>query len=270
MKRVIFALGGGYGGEHRDAYFMEKPPGGQKLWPVDTDPVDRLIAAASPKKNPKILLLSTPTEDGNKDVDLMYEAFVKRFGNHGCRPSILKLIQARPAPSEIEEAIGSADIIYVSGGNTFRAMKRWRSLGVDRLLFKAYQSGTPMSGLSAGSICWFAYGCSNSFYTDKPFRVRGLGWIEALMCPHYDSEPFRQEPFRRMLKRTPRLAGIALGEYAALEIVNEDKFRVHTYGPGSQVHIVRYQPGSPAGDYVYDRIEPSTKYQKLQPWLDPA
>lgn len=266
MKRVIFALGGGYGGEHRNVYRLQKPAGGQEYWPVDTEPVDRLIAAASPKKNPRILLLSTPSEDGNKDVDLMYRAFADRFVGHGCRPAILKLIQARLSGSEIEAAIGSADIIYVSGGNTHRAMRRWRALGVDRLLLEAYQAGTPMAGLSAGAICWFSYGCSNSFYTNKPFRVRGLGWIEALMCPHYDAEPFRQQPFHRMLKKTPKLAGIALGEYAAIEIVDQDRCRFHSYGPGSQIQIVRYSPAA-AGGYVYNQIEPSAEYRPLKPLL---
>lgn len=83
----------------------------RNFWPVDTEPIARLIAAASHKENPKILLISTPSEDGNKDVDLMYKT-------HPGRP-------------EIKKAIGSADIIYVSGGNTFKAMKRWRSPGVD-------------------------------------------------------------------------------------------------------------------------------------------
>lgn len=265
MKRRIFALSGGHSGEHRDVFVREKPPGGAEYWPVDTDPVDRLIVAASPRKDPKVLLLSTASEDGNKDVGLMYEFFVKRFGGYGCRTSILKLIQESPSDTEIKEAIDSADIIYVSGGNSFEALKKWRELGVDRLLRKAYESGAPMSGLSAGAICWFKYGCSNSFYTNKPFRVEGLGWIDGLLCPHYDLEAFHQEPFRQMLKNTPGLVGLALGEYTALEIVNEEKFRLHTYGPGGQAHAVRYL----VGDFVYTEIKPSSEYRALGPLLAP-
>lgn len=265
MKRTIFALSGGHSGEHRDVFVREKPPGGAEYWPVDTEPVDRLIVAASPQKKPEVLLLSTASEDGNKNVDLMYESFVERFGGYGCKTSILKLIQSSPAAAEIEEAIASTDIIYVSGGNSFEALKKWRELGVDRLLRKAYESGIPMSGLSAGAICWFKFGCSNSFYTNKPFRVEGFGWIDALLCPHYDVEPFRQEPFRQMLKQIPGLTGLALGEYTALEIINEESFRLHVYGPGGQAHAVRYL----SGEHVYTEIKPSAEYQPLKLLLAP-
>ena len=72
-----------------------------------------------------------------------------------------------------------------------------------------------------------------------------------------------------MLKRTPGLVGIALGEHAAIEIVDEDRYRFHTYGPSSQIKVARYQPGSSADNYICDEIKPSTEYQPLKQLLQP-
>lgn len=116
-----------------------------------------------------------------------------------------------------------------------------------------------MSGMSAGSICWFRYGNSNSFYDDKPFRVTGMGWFDLLVCPHYDSEPFRQDAMKKMMERTPHMVGLALDEYAALEIVN-DTYRIHLFKSGAQVQKCYW-----AGDgYVMEQVKPQQAYAPLQ------
>ena len=97
-----------------------------------------------------------------------------------------------PSAAELCDAIDSADIIAVSGGNTLFGMARWRQLGVDRLLRTAWERGAIMVGGSAGAICWFDGGHSdsldpNSVLNPKPgltdeerkswsyVRVAGLG-----------------------------------------------------------------------------------------------
>ena len=257
--RIIFALGGGFGGEHRNTYNHHKPAGGAEHFPWDTEPMDKLIVASAQKVRPKILHLSTPSEDGWRDVDLLYQAFKKRFGGLGCDTDILKVIQAQPDQARIKNALAWADIIYVSGGNTWRAVKKWRRLGLDRLLRKAYEQGTVMSGLSAGAICWFQYGNSRSMSRDAIFRVRTLGWIKALACPHYDTEPFRQKPFKAMLKRTPKLIGIALDEYAAIEIVDEKSFKIHVRPPGGKVRKCYWRQRK----YVIEELNASKQYKPL-------
>jgi putative intracellular protease/amidase len=81
----------------------------------------------------------------------------------------------------------SADIIYVGGGNTLQMMRVWRRFGVDKLIKSAYESGTVLSGISAGSICWFDSGHSDSmsFYNPRKWKytnVRGLGLIRGGGC----------------------------------------------------------------------------------------
>ncbi len=96
---------------------------------------------------------------------------------------------------EVNQKIENADIIYVGGGNTQYMMKVWEEYGVDKALIRAYKSGKVLAGLSAGSICWFIAGHSDSEYIEgvenpKPIWVKGLGIIPYLHCPHYD-EPDR-------------------------------------------------------------------------------
>ncbi len=115
-----------------------------------------------------------------------------------------------------------------------------------------------MSGVSAGSICWFRYGTSNSFYTGKPFRVTGLGWFNLTICPHYDQEVFRQDALKRMLKRSPQTIGLALDEHAAIEIVN-DTYRVHTTKPGAIARKCYWKNGK----YSTVLLLPQTRYTPL-------
>ncbi len=258
MTKTIIAMGGGYFGEHRDTYVHAKPENGAVYFPVETTPIDELIIRSSGKENPSVLLITTPSEDGQHDVDLYVEAFKKQYEVLGASIEVLRLIQEEPAQADIESKILAADVIYVSGGNTHLMIETWQRLGVDKLLRKAYESGTTMSGLSAGAVAWFSDVTSNSFYTNKPIRVKGLGWLSALICPHYDSEPFRQESFKQMLKDTPELVGLALDEHAAIEIV-DDKFRVHSFGSGGSVRRCYWKNG----DYVVENVEKANEPKSI-------
>jgi len=107
-------------------------------------------------------------------------------------------------------------------------MTLWRRLGVDTLLRTAWERGTVMCGVSAGAICWFESGNSDSRKftsgSDRLIRVSGLGLIPALVCPHYDTEPLRQTDLPRMMRESPRVA-ITLDNLAAIEVV-DDQYRI--------------------------------------------
>jgi dipeptidase E len=102
-------------------------------------------------------------------------------------------------------------------------MRLWRRLGVDKLLKKAWEKGTVMCGLSAGSICWYESGHSDSMSYYNPTKwkyinVRGLGFIKGIHCPHYDSETLgikRRKNFMEMITRTGGV-GIAVDDRCAI------------------------------------------------------
>ena len=164
----------------------------------------------------------------------------------GCKVDSLELVVKKYTKKELENKILKTDIIYVGGGNTLKMMKIWRKLGVDVLLEKAMKKGIVLSGLSAGSICWFQYGNSDSarFGKNKEasmMRVKGLGIIPALHCPHYDVEKGREESLKEMMKKNKGVA-IAIDNCAALEII-DDTYRVLQTKKTANVYKVFWNKG---------------------------
>ena len=133
--------------------------GGGKIGTRETLPIDREIIRLSNKKNPKFLFIPT----ARSDSEIYWKRVRKYFGDFlKCKTEVLFLIKEKPSRKQIRSKISSADIIYVGGGNTLQMMRIWRRLGVDKLLIAAYEMGTVLAGISAGSICWFDSGHSDS------------------------------------------------------------------------------------------------------------
>lgn len=175
MKKIV-AIGGG--------------KIGQLGFPVETTKIDKEILRLSGKRKPRLLFIPTASSDSESYFEVVKKHFGKRLG---CKTDVLYLIKEKPTKKEIEEKILSSDIIYVGGGNTLKMMRVWRNAKVDMILKQAYEKGIVLSGVSAGSICWFDSGHSDSlsFYNPEQrsyINVKGLGLIGGVHCPHYDSE----------------------------------------------------------------------------------
>jgi dipeptidase E len=209
--------------------------GGGQIRTRGTLPIDREIIRLSNKKNPRLLFIPTASSDSQKywtQVEEYFGGFLK------CKTDALFLVsppsgQELPSSDEIRTKILSADIIYVGGGNTLMMMRLWRRLGVDELLKTAYESGTVLAGVSAGSICWFDSGHSDSmsFYNPRKWRyikVKGLGFVKGIHCPHYDSTTLgipRRKHFREMIHKSGGI-GIAIENNCAVEFHDGRCFRV--------------------------------------------
>jgi dipeptidase E len=210
--------------------------GGGEIALNDTLPIDKRIVELTGKPKPYLLFIPTASGDSTD-----YYAITQRvYGQQlGCQTDVLYLLRRHPSDQEILEKIAGADAIYVGGGNTLRMMKLWRKRGVDKLLQEAYQQGTVLSGLSAGAICWFAYGHSDSksfTATDGTWdyiRVRGLGLVSAIYCPHVLSEK-RLLPFKAFMKKYPQV-GIACDDNAAIEII-DDHYRIITSSSSAKAY----------------------------------
>ncbi len=201
--------------------------GGGELKALETADIDQRIIELTGKTRPKALFI--PTASG--DADGYVETFEACYGQHfGCQTRTLKLIQNPPAFEKMSALVLDSDLIYVGGGNTYRMMKIWRRLGLDTVLAEAASRGIVLSGLSAGAICWFKYGHSDSraFSSSAAWdyiRVSGLGFINAVYCPHYHHEG-REDSFLAMIAKRGGI-GIACDNNAAIEIVG-DHYRVLT------------------------------------------
>jgi peptidase E len=102
-------------------------------------------------------------------------------------------------PSDLRELALAHDVIYVSGGNTANMLAIWRVHGFDRVLREAWEEGIVLCGWSAGMICWFEAGVTDSFGPQLEGMRDGLGFLAGSACPHYDGEELRRPVYRRLV-----------------------------------------------------------------------
>ena len=149
----------------------------------EMDNVTEHIISLTGKKNPLILIIPTASFDNmdeNDDVKLSFERF-------GCTTDILFLTHGEVTQEVIKSKIGSADGIFVQGGNLKFLMDTWKKTGTDKLLLEAYNKGTVLSGVSSGAMCWFKEGYDDCIDGQFIF-VECLGIIPYINCPHYQSD----------------------------------------------------------------------------------
>ena len=165
MKQIIAIGGGGFGRE------------------INELKIERYIVEQSSNKNPSICFIPTATGDDSQYI----ENFYKAFDSLGCKTSHIDFFKRT---INIEKHIEEQDIIFVGGGNTKSMLAVWREWKLDEILHKAYIKGTIMSGVSAGAICWFEKGITDS-WKDHQAILPCLGFVKGICCPHYDEEPER-------------------------------------------------------------------------------
>ena len=128
------------------------------------------------------------------------------------------------------------------------------------MLFRS-DRGIVLAGLSAGAICWFHYGSSDSRKfsadTDKLIKVTGLNFVDILLCPHYDTEPARQRTLPRMVRSAPYVA-VALDNCAALEIV-DDSYRIILSKPTARAYKAYWE----GGEYTIQALPPTDTFLRL-------
>ena len=199
--------------------------GGGSMVEGATAAIDAEIIKFSGKKTPTALFIPTASGDNLDYCKNFRRVYSEKFG---CRTDSLLLLKGKPPVKTIREKIFNADIIYVGGGNTLMMMRRWRLLGVDKLLIQTCQQGKVMAGVSAGAICWFQFGHSDSEFYYHPenwdwIRVRGLGILPFTACPHYLKE-HRDKHFQNMIKNKGGI-GLALDDCSAIQVLG-NQFRI--------------------------------------------
>jgi dipeptidase E len=196
--RHIVALGGG-------GFSMEP----------DNPLLDDFILSLSRRKPARVCFVPTASADSAPYIAKFYRAFSVR-----CIPTDLTIfdppaLPRRPAnTADLPEFIADQDVFYVGGGNTANLLAIWRTHGIDALLRKAWLSGAVLAGVSAGMLCWFEGGLTDSFGGLQPLSD-GLGFIRGTACPHYDGEPGRPAAYREMIAAGAP-AGYAADDGAAL------------------------------------------------------
>ena len=172
--------------------------------------LDDYVLSLASRPLPRVCFVPTASGDALGYIEKFRIAFRNR-----AETSHLALFSRGPA--DLEEFLLSQDIIYVGGGNTANMLAIWRIHGVDRILRAAWRHGVILVGISAGMICWFEAGVTDSFGPLAPLRD-GLGFLPGSACPHFDGEAQRRPAYHSFVsKGFP--SGIAADDGAALHFV---------------------------------------------------
>ena len=190
----------------------------------ETDGLNRRICDLSGKEKPNILFIGTAAQDSTNPLTSCKKSF-KRV----CPGVIVKklsILRTTYTEEEIDALISWADVIYVGGGNTAFMLDEWRKQGIDGKLRRVFEEDSAvLCGMSAGAICWFTdgYTDSASFSGDENWEYEwirpGIDLFHAAFCPHYDQwerKGFDEELAKHLDEyEEGALAGIALDDAAA-------------------------------------------------------
>ena len=181
---------------------------------------------------PKVCFVPTPS--GDAPPIRFYESFAHRAeATH---------VAFNPWPrADLAEHVLAQDAIYVSGGNTANALAIWRVHGFDAVLREAWERGILLCGWSAGMICWFEAGVTDSFGPELRGMREGLGFLSGSACPHYDGEE-RRRPVYQELVAHGFPPGYAADDAAALHFVGTELHEVVAVEEGAQAY--RVEPGT--------------------------
>jgi len=217
--RQIIAIGGG--GFYRDA---------------DNLGLERYVIQQTKVDNPRVAFVPTASGEPDHYVASFYSAFLKL----GCRPSVLTFFKRTP---ELRTYLLNQNAIYVGGGNTKSMLAVWRDWGVPELLREAWESGVVLTGVSAGAICWFEQGLTDSF-SDGLRPLPGLAFLPGSCCPHYDGEPQRRPTYHRLLASEEIAPGIAIEDWTAVHFLGVERARVVAARAGARAYSMRNVYGS--------------------------
>lgn len=215
--RQIIALGGG-------GFSMEP----------DNPLIDLYILQQVEKSKPKICFIPTASGDADNYISRYYNF----FNQQNCTPSHLSLFN--PPTRDLESFILEKDIIYVGGGNTKNLLALWKEWGLDQILRKAWDQGVILAGLSAGSICWFEEGVTDSF-GDGLEPIKCLGFLKGSNCPHYDGEIDRKPAYHKLVESKKIQSGIATDDGVAIHYKEQEISKIVSSRPNAKAYRVSFE-----------------------------
>jgi len=201
-------------------------------------PIDRFLLTLPGAEKPRVCFIPTPSGDLPEHIDKFYAAFPKAL----CQPSHLAFFRKPSATSVpldgMERHVLAQDIVYVGGGNTKSALSVWREWGLDDVLRRAYKDGTILSGMSAGAMCWFDGGLTDSFWGPELRPIKCLGILQGGCAVHYSSDPKRRSTLHAAIRAGTTGPSIAIDDSAAVLFSNGEIDQVLSWRDGSTAYRV--------------------------------
>lgn len=177
--------------------------------------LSRYILNQAPAPRPRICFLP----QGSGEDPLYIANFFRHFLALDALPSDLSLF--KPHTADIADFLLQQDVIYVGGGNTKSMLSLWREWGLDQILCQAWEQGTVLSGVSAGAICWFEQGLTDSI----PGKLRPLdclGYLSGSCSPHFDGEAERRPSYHCLIANGKMADGYGVDNNTALHFIGAE------------------------------------------------
>lgn len=209
--------------------------GGFSMEP-DNLALDRYILDQTIIERPKVCFLG---QASGESLDYTLR-FYKAFTTLPCHPGHLSLFQ--PHTADIRDFILSQHVIYVGGGNTKSMLALWREWNLDTILREALTHGVILAGISAGSICWFEQGLTDSI-PGKLSVLPCLGYLNGSCTPHYDGEAERRPSLHQSIGSGDMLAGYAFDDGAAGHFINGKLHQVVSSRPDAKGYYLQTDEG---------------------------
>jgi peptidase E len=181
--------------------------------PWQPSPVFQYIFDLTEASTPRLCFISTGTGDRQDSIAKFYAA----FADTNVQTSHLALFD-KPNVPNIAEHLRKQDVIWVDRGSVANLLAVWRAHDVDETLRECWESGVILGGESAGSLCWFTGGTTDSF-GDAQFYADGLGLLPFSNAVHYND---RRELFQSNIENGRLSDGYATDVGAGLHFAGTE------------------------------------------------
>jgi peptidase E len=192
---------------------------------------------------PRLCILATALGDHPGYLTAMYAA----FGRAGFRTTHLALYP-QPNTPDIRELLLAQDVIWVCGGSVANLLAVWRTHDLGAVLHECWQAGVVLSGVSAGSLCWFVGGTTDSFGLPLRPVTDGLGFLPYSNSPHHDVEEQRRPTVTRLLADGVLPDCYATDDGAAVTFFGTEFHEAVSDRPGARAWLLRRQPDGSVRD----------------------
>ena len=198
--------------------------------------IEEYILQQSVSVKPNVCFIPTASAEDKSYIVNFYKAFNKLNSS----PTYINLFQRTPS---LRSIINKQDIIYVGGGNPKSMLAVWREWKVDQLLVKAYNRGVILCGVSAGAICWFEKGITDSWASNLNV-MNCMGLLEGCCCPHYDGEKDRKPSVEKFIRESIIDTCYALDDGAALHYKNGKINSAISFMKDANAYLVTLKDGN--------------------------
>lgn len=208
---------------------------GRDAWNFRPGPAYTLAARLSGAGPcPRICIIGTAVGDNPMWLTAMHHAFSKL-------DMVVSHLDLFPMPNfdDIEGHLSRQDVIWVSGGSVANLLALWRVHGLDRVLREAWQAGTVLMGVSAGSVCWHVGGTTDSFGLPLRPVTDGLGFLPFSNSPHHDAEPERRPLIHQLVADGVLPDGYATDNGVGLVYRGTDLYEAISERPEAMAYEIR-------------------------------